>query len=472
MVSVLKALETALTGSKALNSVPSSRGWWPVIRESFTGAWQRNISVNQEEALAFHAVYACTTLIAGDIAKLRMKLVQMSDGGVWTETTNPAYSPVLRKPNRYQTRNQFIESWVLSRLLRGNAYILKRRDARLVVNELYVLDPQRVRPLVADDGSVYYELDTDNMSGVTEAVIVPAREIIHDRWNTLFHPLVGVPPIYACGLAATHGLSIQNSQTKFFQNNSQPGGILTAPGRIDQETAVRLKESWDTNFGGDNAGKVSVLGDGLTYEKLSMTAEESQLIEQLRWSAETVCSTYHIPPHMIGAGPVPALGNVESLQMAYYSQAIQGAIEAMETCLDEGLGTGDKLGVEFDLSGLLRMDTATQIKALAEAVGGTIMAPNEARRELGLPPKRGGDELYAQQQDFSLAALAERDRNKPFAAPAPAPEAKSQPIVFNVNKEGEAISARTVKTIRTHRDEFGNLGATVIEEPATDEGQA
>ena len=29
-----------------------------------------------------------------------------------------------------QTRNQFVENWVLSRLLRGNAYILKERDGR------------------------------------------------------------------------------------------------------------------------------------------------------------------------------------------------------------------------------------------------------------------------------------------------------------------------------------------------------
>jgi phage portal protein BeeE len=48
--------------------------------------------------------------------------------GIWTETDSPAFSPVLRKPNRYQNRIQFWESWILSKLTRGNAYVLKERD--------------------------------------------------------------------------------------------------------------------------------------------------------------------------------------------------------------------------------------------------------------------------------------------------------------------------------------------------------
>ncbi|WP_416381322.1 hypothetical protein, partial [Klebsiella pneumoniae] len=38
---------------------------------------------------------------------------------------------------------------------------------------------------------------------------VPAREVIHDRFNCLFHPLIGLSPIYAAGLAAMQGHHIQ-----------------------------------------------------------------------------------------------------------------------------------------------------------------------------------------------------------------------------------------------------------------------
>ena len=50
--------------------------------------------------------------------------------------------------------------------------------------------------------------------------------------------------------------------------------MLTAPGAIADATAARLKTYWDTNFSGDNTGKVAVLGDGLKYEAMSVNAVE------------------------------------------------------------------------------------------------------------------------------------------------------------------------------------------------------
>ena len=66
---------------KALSPVPSRGGWFPIIREASTGDWQRNITVSRDAVLAFHAVFACMTLIARDIAKLRVKLVSKTAAG-------------------------------------------------------------------------------------------------------------------------------------------------------------------------------------------------------------------------------------------------------------------------------------------------------------------------------------------------------------------------------------------------------
>jgi HK97 family phage portal protein len=201
---------------KALNSVTQgSGGWYPIIREPWAGAWQRNVSINNDAAQSFHADFACKTLIARDIAKLRVKLAEKDANDIWSETTNPAFSPVLRRPNTYQTRNQFWESWVLSKLSRGNTYVLKERDNRMVVTGLHVLDPTRVQPLVSDDGSVFYRLQSDDLANIDE-IVVPAREIIHDRFNCLFHPLVGTPPIFASGLASMLGLNAQNASALLF----------------------------------------------------------------------------------------------------------------------------------------------------------------------------------------------------------------------------------------------------------------
>lgn len=417
-------LEISRAQKKDLNAVDNRGSWgWPVIREPFSGAWQRNEELSQDAAMAYHAVFACHTLICSDIAKLRVKLVA-KQGNVWQETTNPAYSPFLRKPNHFQNRIQFFENWVNSKLARGNAYILKRRDGRGVVVAGYVLNPDRVQPLVSDDGQVFYRLSKDNLSELEENdVVVPAREIIHDRFNCLFHPLVGISPLYASALAATHGISIQRAGTRLAANGVRPSGILSAPGRIDPENANRLKETWETQYAGSQgASKIAILGDGLKFEALTMTSEEAQLIEQLKYTAEVVCSTYHVPPYKIGIGQQPTYNNVQALNVEYYSQCLQVLIESIEVCLDEGLATGETLGTEFDTANLLRMDSVTQMDMLDK--GKNYFTPDEGREFIGLPKTEGGDKVYRQQQDFSLAALAKRDaKEDPFGKEAPEPPA-------------------------------------------------
>lgn len=420
-ISRVKAVEKALSPA-----AQSGRGWWWPILESYPGAWQQNVEIKFDSVLSNHADFACRTLIASDIAKLRIKLVAKDSDGIWSETSNPAYSPVLRKPNDWQTRIQFMESWVLSKLQRGNTYVLKQRDGRGVVVKLYVLNPDLVTPLVSESGAVFYQLNADALSGVEQAVIVPAREIIHDRFNCFFHPLVGLSPIFAGGLAAMQGLAIQNDSTMFFQNGAQPGGVLTAPGSIEDDTAKRLKEYWDTNFAGKNAGKVAVLGDGLKYEAMRAKSTDSQLIEQLKWTAEVVCSTYHVPPYKIGVGTMPSYNNIQSLNVEYYSQCLQVLIESIELCLDEGLGTGENLGTELDTDNLLRMDSVTQMEVLDKSK--SVMTLDERRKKLDLKGVNGGNTIYLQQQDHSIEAIAARDKqliaqanNPPAAATQPEP---------------------------------------------------
>lgn len=426
------------------HTVEESRGWYRLVTEPVAGAWQRNIIASTESVLSFAAVYACVTLIASDIGKLRIKLVERDDNGIWTETENAAHSPVLRKPNRYQTRIKFIEQWIASKFIHGNAYILKERDHRGVVVALYVLDPRRVRVQVAPDGSVFYALATDNLAGITESVVVPAREIIHDVMVPLYHPLCGVSPITACGLAATQGLRVQHQSASFFGNGSVPGGVVSYPDDINPDQAKDIQERWEAGFSGENAGRVAVLGRGAKFEQMAMKAVDAQLIEQLKWTGENVCTAFHVPPYMVGIGPPPNYNNIEALNIQYYAQCLQNPIESLELLLDEGLElkkneTGRSLGTEMDLDDLLRMDTATRVRTAHEAIQGG-MAPNEARKRFyDLGPKKGGDSPYLQQQMFSLEALARRDEQGP---PPPTVPPSTRPTPPGDDEDADRENAR------------------------------
>jgi len=402
---------------------PSTSGWssWPFIRESFAGAWQRGITIDRQAVLTYGTVFACVTLIAGDIAKLWLTLVEEDEHGVCTPVENPAYSPVLRKPNHFSTRIKFIEHWVISKLTNGNTYVLKERDKRGVVTALYVLDPSRVSVLVAPDGEVYYQLSTDYLSGVTEvSVTVPAREIIHDICVPLYHPLCGVSPLHACGLSAMQGLKIQQQSAKFFSRGLSIAGVLVAPGTISKQTQDKLEEYWNTNYAGEeNAGKIAALGDGLKFEPMVMTAVNAQLIEQLKWTGENICATYHVPGYMVGIGPPPPYTDIQSINLQYYTQALQNPIENMEVLLDEGLEVKRPLHVEFDLQALARMDRKTQVETAAKEVQAGLASINEGRAELDRKPVKGGEEPLLQSQNWPISQIADRPAQPAALPPAP-----------------------------------------------------
>ena len=439
---VLSRIASAIR-PKAYSAVPSGTGgWFGVIRESFSGAFQSNVEIDApKNILAFSAVFSCITLIASDISKLCLELIEEDENGIELPVASSSpYWRVLRKPNHFQNRIKFIEQWIISKLLYGNAFMLKQRDNRGMVVALYVLDAQRVTPLVTETGDVYYQLSADHLAGLLGSVTIPASEIIHDRMNCLWHPLVGISPIYACGASATMGNKIQANSSMFFANMSRPGGMLTAPSTIDDETAIRLKADFEANFSGSKIGRLFVAGDGLTYQGMSMPAEQAQLIEQLKWTVEDVARCFHVPLFKVGGSQTAGNLSIDAQQQQYLNDCLHIHIEDIETCLDEGLELPARYHADIEEDGLLRMDKAALYESLGNGVNGGWMAPNEARAKVGLKPVQGGESPYLQQQNYSLAALAKRDSAEdPFGkaappAPTPMPALPAPAKEFNVGE--------------------------------------
>jgi HK97 family phage portal protein len=425
-----KALPAAQ--SRGLVSLPTDSGWIDITPAQPPGYFQLDIKFRPEIVLAFPSVFACVSLISNDIGKLRTRLMSLDDKGVWAEAASAAYSPVLRRPNSYQNQIQFKQWWVVSKLVWGNTFLLKVRDGRGVVVGLYILDPALVQPMISPDGSIFYQLSQDNLSGLEfPTVFVPASEIIHDRMNCLFHPLVGVSPLFSASLPASSGLEILKDSQRFFRQGAKPSGLLVAPGAIGNDTAKELKTYWNDNFTGANAGKVAVVGDGMKYEPIRMTSVDSQTKEQMALTAEMVAQVFHVPAFKVG-GPIPAGQKVGDLNQIYFNDALHSLIEEMEACLDDGLSLPQNYRTELELDNLLRMDSATQAEVTTKLVQGSVLTINEGRRAHNLPPLPGGDTVYMQQQDFPLQEvrlnkIAPPEPPAPPPAPAPAPEPPPPP---------------------------------------------
>ncbi|MFB6347842.1 phage portal protein [Moraxella sp. ZJ142] len=396
---------------KSLQTVPSD-GWYPMVHEPHAGAWQKGETLNRTDVVNFHAVFACVSLISSDIGKLKIELKSRKDGVLLP--TKSRSQAILSVPNRHQTWQQFAEQWISSKLLRGNTYVYKQRDIFGEIWQLHVLNPDRVRVLVTDSGEVFYHISRDKLFGIDD-MTVPASEIIHDRFNCFYHPLVGLSPISACAAAAGVGTAIQQMNTALFKNGSRPSGILSVPTSINQSKADEIKARWQAQYSGLNRGGIAVIGDGTKYESISISSSDAQAIEQLKMTTDIVCSVFHVPAFKVGMTDFKSGQKISDLNEIYYSDCLQHYIEAMENLLDTHLELEKGVECEADLSPLIRMDSTSQMAYLKEGTLSGIISPNEARASLGLAPVAGGDSPLMQQQNYSLEALARRDSSdNPF----------------------------------------------------------
>jgi HK97 family phage portal protein len=458
----MQILGLNITRTKALNTIGTTlhHGWRRIL-ESFSGAWQMNVEERRGELITYPTLYACIYRISSDIGKLPYRLRRRMDTGVWQEATSPAYDPVLRKPNGFQTAGQFREYWMVTKLTNGNTYVLKRRDDRGVVIELYVLDPERVLPMVSDAGFVYYQLQIDPLNTLpkgypAEGLIVPASEVIHDRCMTIHHPLIGIPPLAAAHWPALKNMKILRSATEFFGNNAQPGGILTAPAGMSDEDAEAVKSYWATNFTGTNAGRVAIVGADMKFTPFAMKSIDAQMVEQMRYSDEQICQPFGIPPFMVGIGSIPAGLGVDGVYQLYYQNALQTHIEHKEALLDEGLRVAAPLGIELDLEPLLRMDEGKRADVATKLIKG-VGSTNELRAKyFNWGPLVGGDTVYMQQQDFPLDQVRLNKITQPVE-PAPAEVSEEDQAAI---EEAKAIIA-TQKAITAMRRAAQPEGANV-----------
>ena len=414
-----------------LSPVPGRDSWWPIVREPYTGAWQKNDPVTTESALSNASVFGVVSGIAQDLSKIAPPLLlARDDNGFWAETENPAYSPVLRRPNRYQTDQQFLEQWALSRLLTGNTYVLKNYDDRGVVNQLDILNPSRVKTLVAPDGSIYYELQADDLAGIandTPPVVVPARDIIHDRYNCLYDRLQGVSPLYAAAGAVTQAHVIQQSSSTHFAKGGRVGGFLIAPTKLDPLSAARIEAHLAEKA--QSGSNIIVADFGMKFEPFSATAVNQQLIEQLGWTEDKICEVFRMPISILNSSKQPPYANAEASMLQYKSLCLEPHMTAIAKTLGYGLNLPAYLKLEFDDTLLIWMDTQTRTSAAQGAIT-SGMSPNEVRETYyGLGPVPGGELPYLQQQNWPVKDLADRP------AETPTPPATETPVDEPVPEE-------------------------------------
>ena len=336
-------------------------------------------------------------------------------------------------------------------LFQGNTYCYcGKRNGRGEIVEMHVLNPYRTKVLIADNGEIFYECAEDFLAGIAPGTIVPERDMIHHRLPLLpGFPLIGVTPVFAAAASSAVGLKILQNSQQFFANSSRPSGFLSAPGKVSEPTANRLAVEWDENYKGERYGKTALLPEGLKWEPVTITAQDAQLIEQLRWSVEDVARVFRVPPFMLGDMSKVTYRNVETLMRVYLNECLAYYIETIEERFERAFDFPPTFSVKFDLSQLLRVETDVRFAAYQTALNAGWQTVNEVRSQEGLAPVKGGDEPRVQMQYVPLSTADGTQTTPP--APAPAPTPSNDPARPTRHRPTRRPPTRRPPTRRPHR---------------------
>jgi HK97 family phage portal protein len=86
------------------------------------------------------------------------------------------------------------------------------------------------------------------------------------------------------------------------RNGQFVGGVLKHPLKLSPEAYERLKASTtERHAGAENAGKLMILEEAMSFEALSMTAKDMQFLEQRGFQRYDIAMFFGVPPHMLGA---------------------------------------------------------------------------------------------------------------------------------------------------------------------------
>lgn len=344
-------------------------------------ASRSGVQVTPNRALGVTAWYSGVRFLSEGVAFLPVHTYRKSGLGDTAKKERRADPVWLSRPDVEMPWQGLVEHWMMSLLHRGNGYAFKIRDGLGQVVGLRELHPDRVRPVVAPDNAKRFVIDGD-----TERLWT-TRDILHIP-GLAYNGRVGLNPIQVHAESLGGIVAADEYAHRWFGQGTHVGGVITVAETLTETQATELKAQWDRFHQGlREAHQTGVLGNGAVYNRVSLSAQDAQLLESRQFGVAEVSRMLRIPPHKLYDLSRSTNNNIEHQSIEAVTDGLQPWVERIEAWVnfDEDLMAAGNF-VEFEMEGRLRGDTATRYDAYAKAVGRPWLRGNEVRRLENLPP--------------------------------------------------------------------------------------
>jgi HK97 family phage portal protein len=349
-----------------------------------------------------------------------------ADGGRIRITTS-ALSRVLRYPNDYQTISDFLLNLTRRLYERGEAFAYAgARNDRQEIDELHLM--QHGQPFIGSDGSIFYSLGGNEIAErrFDFGYPIPARDVLHVRLHTPRHPLKGVSPILATVLERGMASAALNQQVAFYLNQARPSFMLETDQQLNKEQTEALRQRWNEQTQGENAGGTPILAWGLKAKPVTVGAKDAELASMLKITDQSIALAFRMPLQVLGVGDTP-FASTEALMSSWKASGLGFCLNHIEEALGQLFrlkGQPDEY-VELDTTALMRSNFKERMEGWSIATKSGLSI-NEFRNAEGYASVDFGDDPRVQQQQVPLSYGAEMQPPDPNKAANPPPAAAQE----------------------------------------------
>lgn len=372
--------------------IAGAGGW---LHDSFAAGQSRVKSLPRATpttAQRHGTVFSCCNVIAGDLAKVTLKLYQRRDDGQEMRVRDHPAAYLLNvesSPGVPAIVARFVLVYAFA--LRGVSYAYAPRDGAGELELIETLRQDGVSVLRHGRNRFY-----DFEDGAQLRRRAPGRAMVHMRYLAE-DGWTGRSPIEVA--AESMGLAMAGQEAAA---RAASGQMVSA--YIRMEDAYESEEDYRRNQRRVRAALADPEGQGFpilgkddVIQTLDMKASDIELLASRRFDREQIASIWRVPPSKLQILEYGVKANAEQAAIDYLSDCLMHWGKQVEDQLALALLTpreregGFFLRHDFDT--LLRPTTKERYEALSRAVGGPFMTPNEARLINGQAPRPDGDLL-------------------------------------------------------------------------------
>jgi len=248
------------------------------------------------------------------------------------------------------------------------------------------------------------------------------NEIIHYKEYSPLNTFYGVPDIMSAITSLQGDFLASQYNIDYFGNKAVPRYVVTLKGaKLSSDAEDKMFRFLQTSLKGQSHRTlyIPLPGDSDNNKvEFNMTpiengVQEASFKEYRTQNRDDILIAHQVPLSKIGGGDSASIAAALAQDRTFKEQVSRPAQRNLEKIINKVIKEQTDL-VEFKFNELTLTDEIAQSQILERFVKTTIMTPNEAREQLGLPQRKEGDEPFqmSARQATDMRANVAQNRNR------------------------------------------------------------